>query len=131
LNRHVNDDSLRESYATKHFSILFAIFFNNEHLISIWFFLLIETEFDLKITFRISNPENHQVYGTKMKICKILLFSKAISVSLAFQYQSKIYTILYLLHNFSYIYAWSKSRHIICRKIYYYCLGYWSWWKIW
>ena len=38
--------------------------FNNEHLILIliWFFLLIDTEFDLKITSRILNPENHQTY---------------------------------------------------------------------
>ena len=38
------------------------VLFNNEHLILIWFFLLIDTEFDLKITLRILNPENHQVY---------------------------------------------------------------------
>ena len=34
------------------------VLFINEHLILIGFFLLIETEFDLKITFRRLNPEN-------------------------------------------------------------------------
>ena len=38
------------------------VLFNNEHLILICFFLLIDNEFDFKITLRISNPENHQVY---------------------------------------------------------------------
>ena len=38
------------------------VLFNNEHLILIRFFLLIDTEFDLKITFRLLNPENYQVY---------------------------------------------------------------------
>jgi len=37
------------------------VLFNNENLILIRFFLLIDTEFDLKITFWIINPENHQV----------------------------------------------------------------------
>ena len=38
------------------------VLFNNEHLILIWFLLFIDTEFDLKITLRILNTENHQVY---------------------------------------------------------------------
>ena len=38
------------------------ILFNNEHLIIIWFFLLIENELDLKIALRKLNPENHQEY---------------------------------------------------------------------
>ena len=38
------------------------VLFNNEHLILIRLFLLIDTEFDLNITFEILNPENHQVY---------------------------------------------------------------------
>ena len=51
------------------FTILWTIFrysrnvlFNNEHLILIWVFVLIDNEFDLKITLRILNPENQQVY---------------------------------------------------------------------
>ena len=38
------------------------VLFNKEHLILTWFFLLIDNEFDLKITLRILNIENHQVY---------------------------------------------------------------------
>ena len=38
------------------------VLFNNAHLILILFFLLIDTEFDLKITLKLLNPENHQVY---------------------------------------------------------------------
>ena len=34
------------------------VLFNNEHLILILLFLLIDNEFDLKITLRISKPEN-------------------------------------------------------------------------
>ena len=41
------------------------VLFNHEHLILIWFY---DTEFDLKITLRILNPENPQV-GILMKIC--------------------------------------------------------------
>ena len=59
------------------------VLFNNDHLILIWVFLLIDTEFDLKITFRILNPENHHKI-ILMKIRKMLLFSKAISVSYSF-----------------------------------------------
>ena len=51
---------------------------NIEHLI---FFLLIDNEFDLKITLRISNPENHQVCKL-IKIRKMLLFSISFSVSI-------------------------------------------------
>ena len=35
------------------------VLFDNEHLILICFFLLIDTEFDLKIIFRILNPEKY------------------------------------------------------------------------
>ena len=38
------------------------VLFDNEYLILIWFFLLIDNEFDLKFTLRILNPENNQVY---------------------------------------------------------------------
>ena len=38
------------------------VLFNNEHLILICFVLLIDNEFDLKITLRILDPENHPVY---------------------------------------------------------------------
>ena len=38
------------------------VLFNNEHLILMWFFLFIDNEFDLKITLRLLNPENHQIY---------------------------------------------------------------------
>ena len=136
------------------------VLFNNEHLIWIWFFLLIDTKFDLKITYRILNLENHQVYYWKSTKC--CYFQKRFQYHIVFQYQPKIIrviiektyyliiyscyifpvidlnehfnTILYLLSNFSNVYAWFRPRAvicIICRKIFYYCLGYWSWWKIW
>ena len=38
------------------------VLFNIEHLILIWFFLLIDNELDLKVTFMILNPKNHQEY---------------------------------------------------------------------
>ena len=38
------------------------VLFNNEQLILILFFLLIDNEFDLRITLRILNPGNHQEY---------------------------------------------------------------------
>ena len=38
------------------------ILHNNYHLLLIWLFLLIDNEFDLKITIRILNPEKHPVY---------------------------------------------------------------------
>ena len=43
---------------------------------------MIDNEFDLKITLTILNPENYQVY-VLMKIRKMLLFSKAFSVSIS------------------------------------------------
>ena len=43
-------------------SVLLKCNFDNEHLILIRFFLLIDNEFDLKIALRILNPENRQVF---------------------------------------------------------------------
>ena len=45
------------------------VLFNNGHLILIWFFLLIDNEFDLKITLKILYPKNHQVYWCKSTKC--------------------------------------------------------------
>ena len=48
----------------------------------ILFFLLIDNEFDFKITFRILNPENQS--SMLMKIRKMLLLSKSFSLSILF-----------------------------------------------
>ena len=68
------------------------VLFNNEHVILIWFFLLIDT--DLKITFRILNPENHQVYYWKSAKC--CYFQKRFQYHIVFQYQSKIIRVIEL-----------------------------------
>ena len=62
------------------------VLFNNGHLILIWFFLLIDNEFDLKITLKILYPENHQVYWCKSTKC--CYFQNR------FQYKSKIICVI-------------------------------------
>ena len=75
------------------------LLFNNEDLMLIWFFLLIDTEFDLKINFRMLNPENHQVC-ILMKIRKMLIskcyFQKRFQYLIVFQYQLKIIRVIEL-----------------------------------
>ena len=111
-------------------------------LILILFFLLIENEFDLKITLRILNPENQS--SILIKIRKMLLLSKLVIVSISlpvsienkenryklFVYSCNIFpvielNILSLYNNFNNIYAWFRPRafiYIICQKIFYYFL---------
>ena len=120
----------------------FSSQFYGEYLLLIWFFLLIATEFDLKITFRILNPENHQVY--QWKSAKCCYFQKRFQYHIVFQYQSKIIRVIglkkkrinilfiaviyfplsikmniltlyymYLIRNFSYVNAWFRPRAVI------------------
>ena len=70
------------------------VLFNYKHLILIWLFLLIDNEFDLKITLWILNPENLQVH-ISMKIRKMFYFQNR------FQYQSKVIRLIQ-----------SKKKHI-------------------
>ena len=106
-----------------------------------------------KITLSILNPENHQVcWWTSAKCC---YFKIVLSIHIVFQYQSKIIrvielkkkrikfffiaviyehikTILYVLRKFSDVYVDSDQEPSYnLSKIFYDCLGYWSWWKIW
>ena len=58
----------------------YNVLFNNEHLILIWFFLLIDNEFDLKI----ADIKSRKSSSILMKICEMLLFLKSFSVSILF-----------------------------------------------
>ena len=45
------------------------VLFNNEHLILIWLFLVIDNEFDTKITLRILNPEIIKYINKNPQFC--------------------------------------------------------------
>ena len=68
------------------------VLYNNEHSIWIWFFLLIDNGFHLKITLRILNPENNQVYSCKSEKC--CYFHNRFQYQYRFQYQSKIIRVI-------------------------------------
>ena len=70
------------------------VLFNNKHLILIWFFLLIDTEFYLKITLRLLNPENQQLYLWKSAKC--CYFQNQFQYPYRFQNKLKIISVMEL-----------------------------------
>ena len=66
------------------------VLFNYEHLILIWYFLLIDTEFDL----RILNPEIIKYITENPQ--DVVIFKIVFSIHIVFQYQSKIICVIEL-----------------------------------
>ena len=82
-------------------------FFNNEHLILIWFFLLIDNDFDSNITLRIFNPENCQVY--QWKSAKCCYFKNRFQYPHRFQYLSKIIRVIQIKKTYKlFVYSCNK-----------------------
>ena len=91
------------------------VLFNYVHLILIWFFLLIDNEFDLKIT--LEDIKSRKSSSILMKIHKMSLFSKSFSVSIKNQpyYPNKEKTYKLFVYNPNFR---SKLTYVLCNNFY-------------